>query len=119
MYFFAHQGEFLLRRIERQGAALDERQAAALREATGASMRMFLFEGTFLGLLLVASLFLVLRSLQRELAVHRQQSNFLSAVTHELRSPIASARLFIDSLLAGRAEGEKRERYLRNARKDL
>jgi signal transduction histidine kinase len=119
MFFFAHQSDFLLRRIGRSGTVLDERQAAALRDATDASMRMFLFEGAFLGLLLLASLFLVVRSLQRELAVHRQQSNFLSAVTHELRSPIASARLYIDSLLAGRAEGEKRERYLRNARKDL
>ena len=119
IFFFAHQSEFLLRRLGRSGAVLDEHQTAALRKATDESMRMFLFEGSFLGLLLLASLFLVVRSLQRELALHRQQSNFLSAVTHELRSPLASARLYIDSLLAGRAEGDKRERYLRNARQDL
>jgi len=119
MFFFSHQSEFLLKRMDRLGAALDLTQTSALREATDASMRMFLFEGAFLGLLLVASLFLVVRSLQRELVLHRQQSNFLSAVTHELRSPIASVRLYIDSLIAGRAEGEKRERYLRNARSDL
>jgi signal transduction histidine kinase len=43
----------------------------------------------------------------------------LSAVTHVLRSPIASARLYIESLLLGRADGEKRERYLKNAHSDL
>jgi signal transduction histidine kinase len=118
IFFFAHQSEFLLRRLGRSGTVLDEHQTAALRHATDESMRMFLFEGSFLGLLLLASLYLVVRSLQRELALHRQQSNFLSAVTHELRSPLASARLYIDSLLAGRAE-DKRERYLRNARSDL
>jgi signal transduction histidine kinase len=119
MFFFAHQSDFLLRRMERAGVTLDAREIEAMRGATHESMRMFMFEGTFLGLMLLASIFLVVRSLQRELATHRQQRNFLSAVTHELRSPIASARLYIESLLLGRAEGDKRERYLTNAHKDL
>ncbi|HVS18890.1 MAG TPA: HAMP domain-containing sensor histidine kinase, partial [Planctomycetota bacterium] len=75
--------------------------------------------GAFLGLMLAASVALVVRSLHREVALHRQQRNFLSAVTHELKSPIASARLYVESLLLGRAEGEKRERYLRHALEDL
>jgi two-component system phosphate regulon sensor histidine kinase PhoR len=119
MFFFAHQSDFLLRRMERAGVSLDAREIEAMRGATHESMRMFMFEGAFLGLMLLASIFLVVRSLQRELATHRQQRNFLSAVTHELRSPIASARLYIESLLLGRAEGDKRERYLKNAHKDL
>jgi signal transduction histidine kinase len=119
MYFFTRQGEFLARRIEAAGVALSPEQAAALRDAARQSMRMFLFEGVFLGLMLLAGVYLVVRSMQREIAVHRQQRNFLSAVTHELRSPIASARLYLESLRLGRAEGEKRERYLRHAQEDL
>ncbi len=119
VFFFVHQSEFLVRRLERRGVTLPADAEAALREATDESMRMFVFEGSFLGLLLLASMFLVMRSLQREVVVHRQQKNFLSAVTHELKSPLASAKLYLESLALGRAEGEKRERYLRNAHADL
>lgn len=119
VFFFVHQSDFLLRRVARRGVTLSAEAEVALREATDESMRMFVFEGSFLGLLLLASMFLVMRSLQREVVVHRQQKNFLSAVTHELKSPLASAKLYLESLLLGRAEGEKRERYLRNAHADL
>ncbi len=119
MFFFAHQSEFLVRRMAKSGTPLSAPVEAALRTATEESMRMFIFEGLFLGLMLLASIVLVVRSLQGEVASHRQQANFLSAVTHELRSPIASARLYIESLLLGRAEGDKRERYLRRAHEDL
>lgn len=119
VFFFVHQSEFLVRRLERRGITLSGETEAALREATDESMRMFVFEGSFLGLLLLASIFLVVRSLRREVVVHRQQKNFLSAVTHELKSPLASAKLYLESLALGRAEGEKRERYLRNAHADL
>ncbi len=119
IFFFVHQSEFLIHRISRQGVTLAPEAENALRVATNESMRMFVFEGGFLGLMLLASIALVVRSLQRELALHRQQRNFLSAVTHELKSPIASARLYVESLQLGRAEGEKRERYLRHAHDDL
>lgn len=119
MVFFLRQSDYLLARMAKQGVHLTSEQSSALRQASDASMRMFLFEGTFLGLMLAASVALVVRSLHREVALHRQQRNFLSAVTHELKSPIASARLYVESLLLGRADGEKRERYLRHALEDL
>jgi signal transduction histidine kinase len=119
MFFFLRQADYLLARMARQGIELAPEQAAALRNASDTSMRMFLVEGTFLGLMLAASVGLVVRSLHREVALHRQQRNFLSAVTHELKSPIASARLYVESLLLGRAEGDRRERYLRHALEDL
>jgi signal transduction histidine kinase len=119
LYFFANQEQFLVKRLARRGLELAPGTEEALRTVTRDSMRMFLFEGAFLGLLLLASVVLIVRSLQRELELYRQQRNFLSAVTHELKSPIASARLYLESLLLGRAEGEKQERYLRHAFADL
>ncbi len=119
LFFFWKQADWLLVRMKRAGVELGAAEGRALRAAANESMRMFLFEGVFLGLMLTASVALVLRSLHRELAVHRQQRNFLSSVTHELKSPLASARLYVESLLLGRAEGEKRERYLEHALQDL
>ena len=86
---------------------------------SGLAGRMLLFEGAFLGAMLLGSVLLVVRSMQRDMENARKQQNFLSAVTHELKSPIASARLYLESLQLGRAEGEKRDRYLTHAREDL
>lgn len=119
MVFFWKQGDLLMRRMQRMGVTLSSEQGEALRAASDESMRMFLFEGAFLGLMLAASVALVLRSLHREVAVHRQQRNFLSAVTHELKSPLASARLYLESLALGRVPQDKQERYLRHAMEDL
>ena len=40
-------------------------------------------------------------------------------MTHELRSPIASARLHVESLQLGRVPEAKRERYLNTTLADL
>jgi signal transduction histidine kinase len=117
--FFAHQGSFLTARIARSGASLSAQESEAVRAAANETARMFFSEGVFLVLLLVAGMVLILRSMHRELIAHRQHKDFLSAVTHELRSPIASARLYLESLLQERVEGEKARRYLEHAKQDL
>lgn len=118
--YFTRMPGILTRRMQSEGAALDAKQLEALKDAIGGMSRMFLFEGGFLGLLLLASAYLVVRALVQEVAVHRQQRNFLSAVTHELKSPIASASLYVETLRLGRAvDDEQRERYLDHAKQDL
>jgi signal transduction histidine kinase len=117
--FFVRQGDVLVERAASAGADLSPAQAAAVRAAAHASLRMFLFEGAFLFLGLLAGVLLVLRAMRREIVLSRQQRDFLSAVTHELRTPLASARAAIQSLALGRVVEEKRARYLANAETDL
>ncbi|HUR28872.1 MAG TPA: HAMP domain-containing sensor histidine kinase [Planctomycetota bacterium] len=117
--FFARQGDTLIERVARSGEKLSPEEAAAVRAAANETLRMFLGEGLFLVLLLIAGVALIVRSMHRELVTHRQHKDFLSAVTHELRSPIASARLYVESILLGRAEGEKATRYLEHVKQDL
>lgn len=119
VYFFANLDDRIVRRMVASGVPLDEAQRETLVQAGEETMRMLLFEGGFLGLLVLVSVFLVMRSVQRETTLARQQRNFVSAVTHELRSPLASARLYIDSILMGRTDADKTDRYLRHARQDL
>lgn len=117
--FFSGQGSRLVERLESQGAQLDAEQALMVREAADGAVRMLVFEGLFLGLLFMAGLFLVLRSLRQEVLLYRQRRNFLSAVTHELKSPIASARLYLESLQLERVPEGKRGLYLERAREEL
>ncbi len=51
------------------------------------------------------------RAFARQLAVNEQKSNFVSAVSHELRAPLASLRLLAEGLADGRIdeEGKRRE----------
>lgn len=119
VYFFSSQPDRVQADLADIGHPLDEAQVDALRDASGGDARMFLFEGGFIGLLLLGSALLVLRALRREQDLGAQQRNFLSAVTHELRSPLAAIKLYVDSLLGGRVTGEKADRYLRHARQDV
>ena len=65
-----------------------------------------------LGLLVVASSYLIGRAVSRELAVARLQSDFVSAVSHEFRSPLTSLAQFTEILLDNEeAPVEKRRMF--------
>jgi signal transduction histidine kinase len=79
---------------------------------------MIVSEGTFFAVLLFVLVALLVRILRREAELERRHRNFLSAVTHELKSPLASTRLALETVLSGRASGSARERFLANAMRD-
>ncbi len=60
--------------------------------------RMIIFEGSFFLLSLVGGLALVYRSLIQERRLRKQQENFMMAVTHELKTPLASMSVYLDGL---------------------
>ena len=117
--FFSSQDRLMGELLDQAGVPLTPQQQALYSDQNAQTVRMFLGEGGFVALLLLGSTLLVSRALRRERNLNRQQRNFVSAVTHELRSPIASARLSLDSILMGRTDAERTERYLRLAREDL
>lgn len=55
-------------------------------------------EGVVFVLTLFFGLFLLSRSYRRELAYRSQQKNFLLSITHELRSPLASNKLVLETI---------------------
>lgn len=57
---------------------------------------------------LATGLVLLLRSVTRELETARRTENFVSAVTHELRTPVAAIKLYGEMLDAGWVESEER-----------
>jgi signal transduction histidine kinase len=64
-----------------------------------------------LAALLLGSLFVFL-GLKNERKMVRMKSNFLSAVSHELKTPLTSIRMFAELLESGRqTQEEKRKRY--------
>jgi len=55
----------------------------------------------------------------REHKQQQQQQNFLLAVTHELKSPLASVKLYIQTILKRELEREQQKTFLANSLKDI
>lgn len=85
---------------------------AALERTGRAHVRMFVAEGSFFAVMMVAGAALILRALRHEMKIVRQEKNFLAAVTHELKSPLASMRLWVETLLHREVDALSRRRYL-------
>ncbi len=80
---------------------------------------MMVSEGSFFALMLFVLVALMWRTLRREVALEQQHRNFLSAVTHELKSPLAAMRLSLETVLRGRSDPGASVRFLENALQDV
>ena len=59
---------------------------------------MVIGEGSVFALLLLMGVFITQRAFKKEVDLSRQQRNFLMAVTHELKSPLASIKLYMQTM---------------------
>jgi signal transduction histidine kinase len=76
-----------------------------------AARRRLLLAGLALvAMLVIAGSYFVARAFMRELAAARLQSDFVAAVSHEFRTPLASLRQFTENLMDGRVTTEERRR---------
>ena len=74
----------------------------------------YLGEGlTFLVLILIGALF-VYRAVRRQIKLSQQQQNFMMAVTHELKTPIAVAKLNLETLQKRKLEIEQQQKLINN-----
>jgi signal transduction histidine kinase len=54
-----------------------------------------------------------------EMRVNQRQRAFLDAVTHEMKTPLASMRLYVETLIRHDPERDRREQFLARMEKDL
>ena len=65
----------------------------------------------FLVVILIASIF-VYQAVRRQIRLQHQQENFMMAITHELKTPIAVAKLNLETLLKYSLSEEKKQKML-------
>jgi signal transduction histidine kinase len=80
--------------------------------------RMIIAEGLFFAACLVFGIFAINRSVNREIALTRQRRNFMLSITHELKSPIASLRLVLETILKRDLQRDQLEKLSSNGIKD-
>jgi two-component system, OmpR family, sensor histidine kinase SenX3 len=74
--------------------------------------------GFFLFAILIAGVVLNTVFLVREIRRNERQDSFLNAVTHELKTPIASIRLYLDTLERHPIDESQRQRFYSTMRSD-
>ncbi|MCU0321939.1 MAG: ATP-binding protein [Chitinophagaceae bacterium] len=87
---------------------------AVIQEMSNRKTAQYIGEGiTFLALILVGAVY-VYRATRRQLKFSAQQQNFMMAITHELKTPIAVAQLNLETLQKRKLEEEKQQKLIAN-----
>lgn len=107
------------RELEGLIAAFELRPDGVADARATRTLWMVLGEGSVFLLLLLAALVLTYRAIRRDLELARAQRNFLLAVTHELRTPIASAKLHLQTLGRAGLSADQRGPLVQQALHDM
>ncbi len=76
---------------------------------------MILGEGMVFFIIILLGLWQIRKSIKRELKFSERQRNFLLSVTHELKTPLASNKLFLQTIQKRDLDDEKRNELLEKA----
>jgi signal transduction histidine kinase len=89
-------------------------KALAIEEARKRKTAQYIGEGsTFLALILLGAVF-VYRATRRQIRLSQQQQNFMMAITHELKTPIAITQLNLETLQKRKLDEEKQQKLISN-----
>jgi len=100
--------------IDAAAQALGASDAAGLAAVAERRQAMFVSEGLVFALILGAGGALFYTALRREARLRQNQDHFLAGATHELKTPLATIRLLLESLRDQRLPADKLLRYLQS-----
>ena len=94
-------------------------ELVASEEYSNSRILMIIGEGSVFFLILLLGLWKIQSSIKKDIAISRRQSNFLLSVTHELKTPLASNKLYLQTVLKRKTlKEEEKEKLLNNALKE-
>jgi len=73
---------------------------------------LILFEGCFLMLLILAGVYVIFVYWNKQNRLNQMQSNFVASVSHELKSPLASIQLYLETLKYQDVSSEERKDFV-------
>ncbi|UCF69258.1 MAG: HAMP domain-containing histidine kinase [Acidobacteriota bacterium] len=82
-------------------------------------LNRYAWEGGFFVVVLFACMAVIWRTLRQEASLRQRQQNFIAAVTHELKSPLASLQLSAETMAMRQLEPERQQILVRRVLDDL
>jgi len=92
---------------------------ALLLEAKPNSKGMIVGETAVFIFIVFVGAYSLHKALNKERKLHKQQKNFLLSVTHEFKSPLASIKLYLQTILKRELERDKQKSFINNSLKDI
>lgn len=81
----------------------------------GKRVTMILGEGAVFLLILFVGIWQIHRSIRKDLKLTERQNNFLLSVTHELKTPLAASKLYVQTILKRELSKEQTKQILQKA----
>jgi two-component system sensor histidine kinase CiaH len=85
-----------------------------LQAAEKRKIAQYLGEGSTFLLLILAGAVFVFRAVRRQFRLSHQQQNFMMAITHELKTPIAVTKLNLETLQKRKLDESQQQRLIQN-----
>ncbi len=103
--------QFRLQQLQKDDPAYITKVAVAEKDNSRKEAQ-YIGEGAIFLLLILGGAVYVFRSVRRQLRQSQQQQHFMMAVTHELKTPIAVAKLNLETLQKRRLDESQQQRLL-------
>lgn len=84
-----------------------------LKDSLATGQWVVLVEGCILMAIILVGLYFIFVSLRKQQKLNKLQDSILSSVTHELKTPLASIRLYAETMLLRNLADNEREKFLR------
>jgi signal transduction histidine kinase len=104
---------YKVRMIE-MNVAHSEKKLQQLNEDKNIKIAQYIGEGATFLLLIIAGAIFVFRIINKELTLSKQQQNFMMAITHELKTPIAVTKLNLETMQIRKLDYEQQQKLIRS-----
>ena len=92
--------------VDGEQALLRDTAIDGLADAARSRINRYAWEGGFFLLVLLGGMAVLTRAIRQDAQLRRRQQNFLAAVSHEFKSPLASMRLSAETLTLRAADAD-------------
>lgn len=89
-------------------------KAATIKNESQRKELQYAGEGTTFLLVILAGAIFFYRAVKRQFKISQEQQNFMMAITHELKTPIAIAKLNLETMQKRKLDDQQQQRLLHN-----
>ncbi len=93
--------------IDQNNITISPQTIEHLKDNSHRAVKMFASEGSIFLLIMILGAYLIYRALQKTEELKARQTNFMHAMTHELKTPLTSIRLYLETLQSGNIDSSK------------